>query len=181
MHTDLADGACWAIEQKVADPARIALLDACHRGYGTLLGLVQEPGLFRAGVAWAAVTDSQMMYGVGWSDILGETKRYGLPRQLGDPVADAEMLKQHSPLQQAARLRNPLLLAHGGWDARVPVVHFEILRDVLKAHNPHLQSLLYPEEAHGWMHTDSAVDFWTRVERFLAQHLAATWEWPAAG
>ena len=173
MHTDLADGACWAIEQKVADPARIALLDACHRGYGTLLGLVQEPGLFRAGVAWAAVTDSQMMYGVGWSDILGETKRYGLPRQLGDPVADAEMLKQHSPLQQAARLRTPLLLAHGGWDARVPVVHFEILRDVLKAHNPHLQSLLYPEEAHGWMHTDSAVDFWTRVEKFLDRNIGA--------
>jgi prolyl oligopeptidase PreP (S9A serine peptidase family) len=174
MQTDLADAARWAIEEKVADPARIALLGASYGGYATLMGLVQEPELFRAGVAWAAVTDLQMMYSLQWSDILGETKRYGLPRLLGDPVADAQMLKAQSPLQQAARLRSPLLLAHGGWDARVPVVHFEAMRDALKAHNPQLQAVLYPEEGHGWMHTETLSDFWSRVERFLEQHLAGS-------
>jgi acetyl esterase/lipase len=171
MQTDLADAARWAIEQRVADPARIALLGASYGGYATMMGLVQEPQLFRAGVAWSAVSDLQMMYSLEWSDILGESKRHGLPRLLGDRVADAEMLKLHSPLQQAARLRSPLLLAHGGWDARVPVVHFEAMRDALKAHNPQLQAVLYPEEGHGWMHAETQSDFWSRVERFLEQHL----------
>jgi dienelactone hydrolase len=172
MQTDLADGARWAIAQGVADPKRIAILGASYGGYAVLMGLAQEPELFRAGVNWVGVSDIQLMYSAYWSDLSNEWKSLGMPRLIGDPVKDAAMLAANSPLQQAARIRNPLLLAHGAWDSRVPPDHGERMRNALKPHNPQLEWVLYPEEGHGWRRTETQVDFWGRVERFLARNLA---------
>jgi dipeptidyl aminopeptidase/acylaminoacyl peptidase len=119
------------------------------------------------------VTDPMMMFSVDWSDINEEAKKYGLTTTLGDPVTDAAMLKANSPLENAARIQRPLLLAHGGWDVRVPIVHGEKFRDANKPHNPQLEWVVYPEEGHGWEKLETNVDFWGRVERFLARHLAA--------
>ncbi len=86
-------------------------------------------------------------------------------------MADAEHFQTISPLAQAARIRQPLLLAHGEWDARVPIVHGERFRDANRPHNPQLDWVVYPEEGHGWRKLETQVDFWGRVERFLARHL----------
>ncbi len=173
MQTDLADAARWAIAQKIADPQRIGILGASYGGYATLMGLAREPQLFKAGVAWAAVSDLQMLYSLRWSDFTRETKTLGLPRLLGDPQADAAMLSAHSPVKLAERIQQPLLLAHGAWDARVPMDHGEAMRDALKPHNRQVEWLVYKNEGHGWQRPENLVDFWQRVERFLGQHLAA--------
>jgi dipeptidyl aminopeptidase/acylaminoacyl peptidase len=171
MQTDLVDAARWAIARGTADARRVGILGASYGGYATLMGLAQEPELFKAGVAWASVTDLDMLYGLRWSDATAETRNLGLPRLLGDRVADAAMLAAHSPLKQASRIRNPVLLAHGEWDSRVPLDHPEALRAALKPHNPRVDWVLYEGEGHGWRQTDNLLDFWKRVERFLAQHL----------
>ena len=85
---------------------------------------------------------------------------------------DHVLLKAISPLAQASRIRQPLLMAYGGCDVRVPIVHGEKFRDANKPHNPQLEWVVYPEEGHGWHKPETRLDFWGRVERFLAQHLA---------
>lgn len=172
MQRDLADGARWAIAQGIADPQRIAIAGASYGGYATLMGLLQNPELFRAGISWVGVTDPGLMFSVPWSDVTEESKRHGYATLIGDPVADAEHFKTISPLAQAARIRQPLLLAHGDWDRRVPIVHGEKFRDANRPHNPQLEWVVYPEEGHGWRKLETQVDFWGRVERFLARHLA---------
>jgi dipeptidyl aminopeptidase/acylaminoacyl peptidase len=172
MQDDLADAARWAVAQGHADPRRICIAGASYGGYATLMGLVRDGELFRCGVAWAAVADIDMLFSVGWSDTTEEFKTYGMRRLIGDPVADAAKLRAASPLAQAGRIRQPLLLAHGAWDSRVPLVHAEKLLAALKPHNPAVESVIYPKEGHGWASTETEVDFWQRVERFLAQHLA---------
>lgn len=173
MQDDLADGARWAIEQGIADPKRICIAGASYGGYATLMGLARDPDLFRCGFQWAGVTDIRLMYEVRWSDLSDEFKRYGMPRMIGDPVADAAMLAAASPIENAARIKQPLLMAYGNWDVRVPIVHGEKFRDAVKAHNPALEWIVYPNEGHGWQHLKTQVDFWSRVEKFLARHLAA--------
>jgi len=42
----------------------------------------------------------------------------------------------------------------------------------LKGHNKNVEWVVYPDEAHGWRREANNVDFWTRVESFLAKHLA---------
>ena len=172
MQRDVADGARWAIAQGIADPKRIAIAGASYGGYATLMGLLQNPELFRAGINWVGVTDPGLMFSVGWSDVSEQSKRYGYATLIGDPVADAELFKTISPLAQAARIKQPLLMAYGGWDVRVPIVHGEKFRDANKPHNPQLEWVVYPEEGHGWHKPETRLDFWGRVERFLAQHLA---------
>jgi len=108
---------------------------------------------------------------VGWSDITDEVKKHGLPRVIGDPVEDVELFKSVSPLENAARIKQPLLLAYGAWDVRVPLVHGEKFRDAIKPHTSAVEWVVYPNEGHGWARPENRVDFWTRVERFLARHI----------
>ena len=101
-----------------------------------------------------------------------EAKRYGYGTLIGDPVADAARFKATSPLQQAARIKQPVLMAYGEWDDRVPLVHGEKMRDALKRHNPNVEWVVYEKEGHGWSRVETRLDFWGRVERFLAKNLA---------
>lgn len=171
MQNDLADGAKWAIAQGIADPQRICIMGASYGGYAALMGLVNDPALFRCGINWVGVTDPQLLYSVNWSDTTDQAKTYGLPRLMGDSVKDADMLRTYSPLHQAARIKSPLLMAYGGKDERVPLVHGEKMRDALRAHNPQVEWVDYPDEGHGLVDLKAQSDFWQRVEKFLNKNL----------
>ncbi|WUR13815.1 prolyl oligopeptidase family serine peptidase [[Empedobacter] haloabium] len=176
MQDDIADGTRWAIAQGYADPARVCIAGASYGGYATLMGLIRDPDLYRCGVGWAGVTDINLMYTGHWryaSDVPEEFKQYGMPQLIGDPVKDAEQLKATSPLLQAARIRQPLLLAYGGADERVPLIHGTRFRDAVKAGNKDVEWIEYDDEGHGWSLPKNRIDFWTRVERFLDRHIGA--------
>ncbi|CAN7588054.1 prolyl oligopeptidase family serine peptidase [Pseudoduganella sp. LjRoot289] len=182
MQDDIADGTRWAIAQGYADPQRVCIAGASYGGYATLMGLVNDPGLYKCGVNWVGVTDIELMYKGQWtfqSDLPEEWKRYGLPALVGDLEKDAEQLKATSPLAQAARITQPLLLAYGGADRRVPMYHGTKFRDAVKATNKGVEWVEYEHEGHGWYLPETRIDFWTRVERFLNRHIGPQQE--AAG
>lgn len=66
-----------------------------------------------------------------------------------------------------------MLLAFGGQDKRVPLVHGTRLRDALAPTNAEVEWIVYSNEGHGFFDPANRRDFWTRVERFLGRHLAA--------
>ncbi|WP_442783741.1 alpha/beta hydrolase family protein [Collimonas fungivorans] len=167
MQDDVADGTKWAIAQGIADPKRVCIAGASYGGYATLMGLINDPSLYRCGFEWVGVTDINLMYDVNWSDISNEYQQYGMPVLVGDQDKDAVQLKATSPLVNAARIKQPLLLAYGGSDERVPIVHGTKFRDAVKATNQNVDWVEYPEEGHGWQLLKNNVDFWTRVEKFL--------------
>ncbi|MFY8088228.1 MAG: alpha/beta hydrolase family protein, partial [Rubrivivax sp.] len=87
------------------------------------------------------------------------------------PVLDAAMLKAISPVENAEKILAPVLLSMGGADVRVPLAHGERMRDALARHKTPVEWVVYPEEGHSWRKPETHRNFWTRVERFLAQHL----------
>jgi dipeptidyl aminopeptidase/acylaminoacyl peptidase len=173
MQDDVTDATRWAIAQGLADPKRVAIAGASYGGYATMMGLAKEPALYRAGINWVGVTDIGLMYEVGWSDFMGDKwMRYGMPKMIGDPDKDAAQLASTSPLQQAARIKQPVLMAYGEEDYRVPLPHGTKMRDALKnSGNNQVEWVVYEGEGHGWMLMKNTVDFWTRVEKFLANNL----------
>jgi dipeptidyl aminopeptidase/acylaminoacyl peptidase len=171
MQDDVADGAKWAIAQGIADPQRICIAGASYGGYAALMGLIKDADIFKCGISWAGVTDINLMYSVQWSDIDDVSKRYSMPIMIGDQDQDAAQLKATSPLENAARLKQPLLLAYGGSDRRVPLVHGTKFRDAVKQTNPDVEWVEYPEEGHGWTLLATSVDFWNRVEKFLNKNI----------
>ncbi|TWI66108.1 dipeptidyl aminopeptidase/acylaminoacyl peptidase [Pseudoduganella lurida] len=174
MQDDIADGTRWAIAEGIADPKRICIAGASYGGYATLMGLIRDPDLYRCGIDWVGVTDIRLMYDGGWfnwSDLPAQYIKYGMPQLIGDPEKDADQLKATSPVEQASRLRQPLLMAYGGADKRVPRAHGIRFRDAVAATNKDVEWVEYPEEGHGWKLPKNRFDFWTRVEKFLDRHI----------
>jgi dipeptidyl aminopeptidase/acylaminoacyl peptidase len=173
MQDDVTDATRWAIAQGLADPKRVAIAGASYGGYAAMMGLVKEPALYRAGINWVGVTDIGLMYEIGWGDFMGSKwMRYGMPKLIGHQTRDAEQFRLTSPLQQAARITQPVLMAYGELDRRVPLPHGTKLRDALKASgNKNVEWVEYEGEGHGWVLMKNTVDFWSRVETFLNKNL----------
>lgn len=113
-----------------------------------------------------------LMYTVHWSDFSNETKSYSMPERIGDPVKDLAMLEKFSPLKQVARIKAPVLIAHGGRDRRVPIAHGLQFHEAMSAQGKAHEWVVYDEEGHGWYRDEANFDFWRRVEAFLAKNLA---------
>ncbi|MES2902033.1 MAG: prolyl oligopeptidase family serine peptidase [Pseudomonadota bacterium] len=174
MQHDLADGAKWAIAKGFADPTRICIAGASYGGYATLMGLVNDPDLYKCGVNWVGVTDINLMYNDHWlhqSDLTDSYRKYGMPDMIGDQVKDAAQLKATSPVEQAARIKQPLLMAYGDHDQRVPISHGKQFLAAVRAHNKDVEWVVYTGEGHGWRLAENRIDFWTRVEKFLDKHI----------
>ncbi len=171
MQDDLDDVRQWAIDQSYADADRVCIAGASYGGYATLMGLIRNPELYRCGISWVGVSDINLLYDVAWSDNSEQAQKYGMPVMIGDQVADAAQLKATSPLEQAHRLKSPLILAYGAADVRVPLIHGTKFYDAIKGHNKQVEWIVYKDEAHGWRRLDNNVDFWTRVEKFLDAHI----------
>jgi dipeptidyl aminopeptidase/acylaminoacyl peptidase len=176
MQNDVADGTRYLIGKGIADAKRICIAGASYGGYATLMGLVNDPDLYKCGINWVGVTDINLMYKGSWnyeSDMSEEWKQYGMPEMIGDPVRDAEQLKATSPIAQAARITQPLILAYGGVDVRVPIYHGKQFYEAVTKTNKNVEWIEYPEEAHGWSLPKNHYDFWTRVEKFLDKHIGS--------
>lgn len=143
-------------------------------GYSTLMGLVNDPALFKCGINWVGVTDINMMRDGHWtgdSDLSESYTKYGMNDMVGDRVADAAQLKATSPVEQAARITQPLLLGYGGADTRVPISHGRALRDAVSKTNRDVEWVVYQEEGHGWALPKNNIDFWTRAEKLLQRSI----------
>ncbi|RZL40520.1 MAG: S9 family peptidase [Rubrivivax sp.] len=170
MQDDLADTLAWAVKQGWADPQRACIMGASYGGYAALMGAVTQGDLFKCAVSWAGVTDIGLMSSVAWSDASEEWKQHGMKRLVADPATDAEQMRRTSPLLRAKEIRMPLLLAYGGADRRVPVVHGTDFRAALRPAQD-VEWVAYPDEGHGWFNVKTNEDFWGRVERFLARNI----------
>ena len=171
MQDDVADATRWAIAKGLADPGRVCVAGASYGGYATLMALVRESDLFKCGIAWVAVTDINLLFTANWSDTTDSARRYGMRTMIGDPEIDAAQLKAASPLANASNIKQPLLLAYGGTDLRVPLEHGRRFRDAVTVSNPNVEWVVYGDEGHGWSKLETRIDFWTRVEQFLRANL----------
>jgi acetyl esterase/lipase len=172
MQDDLADALAWAADKKLVDGRRACIAGASYGGYATLMGLVRHPDLYRCGAAWVAVAEPGLLFKSSWqNDVSEEARVYRLPRLLADPEADAALLREISPVVQAARIRAPLLLAYGESDRRVPLEHGRRMRSALQDQGQAPEWVVYDGEGHRWQRTETRLDFARRLEQFLARHL----------
>lgn len=93
-------------------------------------------------------------------------------RRVGDPSTERDLLEKFSPVFQAHRTREPVFLAIGTDDFRVPMEHGTRMRSALERYKVPHEWVLYEWEIHGFSKDDHKIDFYARVEKFLAQHLA---------
>lgn len=173
MQDDMTDAAKWAVSKGLADANRVAIAGGSYGGYAAMMGLIKEPSLFKAGLNFVGVTDIEMLYTIGWSDTAGSTwERFGMPKLIGDREKDIEQFRKTSPLLLAHQIKQPVFMAYGEDDLRVPLPHGTKLRDALiKSGNTQVEWNQYANEGHGFLLEKNKVDFYSRMEKFLAKHL----------
>ncbi len=89
---------------------------------------------------------------------------------MGDPVTDKARFDAASPLLQAARIKQPVLLAYGAQDEQVPVAHGRALFNALKPGNPSAEFHLFDEKEQAWSLESNRAELWTKIEKFLEKH-----------
>ena len=172
MQDDVADALQWAVSKGLVDGQRVCIAGADYGGYATLMGLVRHPELYRCGVTWTAITDPRLLFQNSWrNDLPADWRRHGLPLLIGDPSTDAAMLAAVTPVEQARRIKAPVMLAFGGESWRVPIEHGERMRAALRKAGQEPEWVLYPGETHRWVKPENRYDFARRMENFLARHL----------
>ena len=172
MQNDIADATLWAKQKGYAN--KFCIAGASYGGYSTLMGLINNPELYQCGIAWVGVTDPLLFIKGSWltvDDISDTARKFSLPALVGDPEKDLAMLKANSPVEQAARIRAPLLLVYGGEDKRVPLEHGTRLRSAMQKAGLNPQWVVYPDEGHGFLLKESRVDFAKKMEDFLDANL----------
>ncbi len=171
MHDDLLDGVAWAIEQKIADPKRVAIMGGSYGGYATLWGVTNTPEIFCCGVDivgpsnLATLIDSIPPY---WKPMLDM-----FAQRVGDPRTEEgrKLLHERSPLTYVNQIRCPLLIGQGANDPRVKQAESDqIVREMREKQIP-VTYVLFPDEGHGFARPENSLAFWAVTEGFLAAHL----------
>jgi dipeptidyl aminopeptidase/acylaminoacyl peptidase len=174
MQDDLDDGVDALVKQGIVDPARVCIMGASYGGYAVMEGLARNPERWKCGINIVGVTDINLMFDVTWSDFFDrDWMRYHMKELIGDPDKDAAMLKANSPLQNASRIKAPVLMVYGGGDRRVPLIHGEKMRDALQKQGTPVEWVVYGEEGHGFMVESTRYDLYTRIAKFLDAHIGA--------
>ena len=166
---DLYDAVQWVIDQKIADPKRIAAMGWSGGGFATLLALEQRPDLFACGVDGVGPAELATLYRSFPSYWLNITARWR--RRGGDFDHDEKLNREVSPLYHVDKIRDPLLIGQGQNDPRVTIANVNGMVKALREAKREVTYLVYPDEGHGFARPENNRDFYGRVEEFLAKHL----------
>jgi dipeptidyl aminopeptidase/acylaminoacyl peptidase len=164
---DVIDAGHWLRDQPWCD-GRLAIWGGSYGGYMVLSALVDEPGLWRAGIDLYG--DSEIAESYRHGDRVG---RLDLERQMGrpdDPI-QAELYRRGSPVYRAERIEAPLLILHGRKDKRVVPLMSERMVEALEIEDKLHEVVWYDDEAHGWEKRETRRDAYRRTLAFLRRHV----------
>jgi dipeptidyl aminopeptidase/acylaminoacyl peptidase len=164
--SDVAACALHLLRSEIACHGRLACMGRSYGGYLTLAALTFHPELFAAGIDICGMSDLLTFFAgtEPWVAAVATTK-------YGDPVTDAALLAELSPLRRFHRLRAPLLVVHGVNDRNVPVGESRQAAAAARERGVETQLLLFPDEGHEIAGTSGKVRFASAVMEFLARHL----------
>ncbi|MGO4260114.1 alpha/beta hydrolase family protein [Lysobacter sp. TAB13] len=166
MQDDVTDATRWAIEQGIADPARICIYGASYGGYAALMGVAREPGLYKCAAGYVGVYDLPLMHTTGDIQKRGSGESY-----LRDWIGTPEALDKVSPARLAGKIKVPVFLAAGGEDERAPQVHSERMEKALREAGVPVESLYYKSEGHGFYEEAHKREYYSRLLAFLSRSL----------
>ena len=134
---DQKTGIDHLISMGFVDPQRLGMFGWSYGGYMTLYTLTNAPGLIKAGIAGAPVTNWR-----NYDSIY--TERY-----MGLPAENEQGYKTSSPTSTAANLQAKLLIVHNVEDDNVHFQNTVQMADALEKANKQFFMLVFPQKSHG--------------------------------
>jgi len=171
MHDDLIDAVNWAVESKVADKSKVAIMGGSYGGYATLVGLTVTPDVFVCGVD--IVGPSSLV------TLLSNPPPYWMPYmpvmklRVGDVSTEEgrKFLNSRSPLNFVEKIQRPLLIGQGANDPRVKQAEADQIVQAMNSKKIPVTYVLFQDEGHGFARPENRFAFYAITEAFLSQHL----------
>lgn len=165
MQDDLTDATRWAIDEGVADPARICIVGASYGGYAALMGVAKEPDLYRCAAGYVGVYDLPAFH--------ADRARSAtwLRNWANDWMGERASLAARSPVNLAGQIKVPVFLAAGGADHIAPISHSRRMQRALEAAGVPVQTLYIDSEGHGFRKEEHRRRYYAQLLGFLSEHL----------
>ena len=160
---DVNDAGRWLVGEGIAAPARLAIFGWSYGGYAALQSSVLDPELFRAIVAVAPVTDLNLARNewVGFTNAANVRDFFG----------SGPHIREGSPLQNAERIRAPVLMFHGDLDRNVGIAQARAMDDRLRAAGRRSELVAFRGLDHQLDDSSARADLLRRSDAFLRQAL----------
>ncbi len=176
MHDDLMDAVKWAVDGKVADKDKIAIMGGSYGGFATLVGLTFTPDAFACGVDIVGPSNLQTL--------IATIPPYWAPalelfyKRVGDPRTEEgkKFLNERSPLSHVDAIKKPLLIGQGANDPRVKQSESDQIVKAMTDKKIPVTYVLYPDEGHGFNRPQNRLSFNAVAETFLAQCLGGPYQ-----
>jgi dipeptidyl aminopeptidase/acylaminoacyl peptidase len=174
----VTDATRFMLATGAIDPKRVAIMGGSFGGYLAVSGVAFESNLYRCAITNCGVFD--------WARHVESKRDVGRPGeyemlmdQVGRPDRDRGHFQDISPLDHADQIRVPVLIAHGTDDTIADVSQSKRLARELKRHGVPYETFFRSTETHGFSSYQDRVDFYHRVEVFLAANLGGATLTPA--
>ncbi len=166
IQQDLVDAVQWAIQQRIAESDRVAVVGDGFGGYATLSALTFT-NQFRCGASFAGPANLFAML-----DVSPLSQRDALYQRVADARVEAgrTILRQRSPLFHAARIRSPLLLAMGLRDPRLTRAESDQIAQAVRSRGA-LTYLVFPDEGRELVRSQNRLSYLAVLEHFLGDCL----------
>ncbi len=159
---DLAAASDWLRARPEVRQDRVAVMGQSYGGFMTLAALTTYPDRWAAGVDVVGIANF-----VSFFEQTGPWRRSTRAAEYGDPVRDAALLRDISPIHRVDRINAPLLVIHGRNDPRVPLGEAEQIAGALQARGADVELLVFDDEGHGLVKRPNRIAGYDAVGDFL--------------
>jgi dipeptidyl aminopeptidase/acylaminoacyl peptidase len=157
---DLEDGVAWLAANRRVDAGRVGTYGGSYGGFLTFMALFRKPDLFQAGAALRPVSD-WAHYNQGYTSNI-----------LNTPELDPEAYEKSSPIEYAAGLEKPLLIAAPMMDDNVFFQDtVRLVQRLIELEKEGFETAIYPLERHGFVEPSSWLDEYRRIFKLFETHL----------
>ena len=156
---DINDGARWLAAQGIADAKKLAIVGWSYGGYAALQANVMDPGLYRATIAVAPVTDLPLLR--------QERLDYGDYKLVDAMIGNGPHVVAGSPAKNAAKIMTPVLIFHADHDLNVDIEQSRVMAGALHSAGKHVELVEYKGLDHQIDDSVARRDMLTRSAAFL--------------
>jgi dipeptidyl aminopeptidase/acylaminoacyl peptidase len=169
MQQDITDGVNWLIEQRIADPKKIAMYGAGFGGFSALYGVSFHPEMYKCAV---------VQYGlINFFTYIKDAPPFVKPylkmtyEMVGNPETDAEQLRAISPVFHTDKIKVPLIIFQGAKDTRTNITELNQFVLELRKRNVPVDYILKDNERTSFRNEANRVEMYTGIEKFLESNL----------
>ena len=169
IQDDIADATKWLIKTGKVDSTKIGIYGFSLGGFSALHGSCFDSHLYACAASYSGITNL--------FTYLKEIPPYYKPyRQMfhemvGDPIADSEYFRRHSPVFHADKIKHPVFIAQGGKARRSNVNETNQFVKDLRNKGVSVTYMLRSDEGDQFINEKNKVSFYKELASFFDKNL----------